>query len=183
MNKRPLLKATNIPKQPLGDIYLSSLTLHSGESIRLSGKNGAGKSSVLRALAGLYDDEKMQMHAEELLWISDQPLVVNGLSVQELLRYFACLYDWLGFDAGIVLPFDSDQAFASLSLGQKQRVNLTRLAYSKAHIWLLDEPERGLDDVGVAWLNEMIGVHTKRGGGVIYASHDTNLLCHRMIEV
>jgi heme exporter protein A len=58
-----------------------------------------------------------------------------------------------------------------LSAGQKRRLALSRLALSKAPLWLLDEPTLGLDVASVARFGGLLSAHRARGGLVVAATH------------
>ena len=61
---------------------------------------------------------------------------------------------------------------ASLSAGQRRRVQLARLAAAQERpLWLLDEPANALDTDGLALLNRLLGAHLERGGMAIVATH------------
>jgi heme exporter protein A len=59
----------------------------------------------------------------------------------------------------------------ALSMGQRRRIGLARLALVPRLLWILDEPAAALDTAGVALLCDMIGVHLARGGMAIIATH------------
>jgi heme exporter protein A len=59
----------------------------------------------------------------------------------------------------------------ALSMGQRRRIGLARLALVPRRLWILDEPAAALDTAGVALLCDMIGVHLARGGMAIIATH------------
>jgi heme exporter protein A len=60
-----------------------------------------------------------------------------------------------------------------LSLGQRRRMGLARVALSQRALWLLDEPGTGLDDAGVRWLESLLADHLGQGGSAVLTSHQT----------
>jgi len=58
-----------------------------------------------------------------------------------------------------------------LSQGQKRRVALSRLLWSSAPLWVLDEPFVALDTAAVSWLAGIVGKHLDAGGMAILTSH------------
>ena len=72
--------------------------------------------------------------------------------------------------AGRSSGFEDSQCF-TLSAGQHQRVSPARLLLSKARLWVLDEPFTTLDVRGVAFLENLIGQHSDRGGSVLVTTH------------
>ena len=157
-----------------------------GEALLLTGANGAGKSSLLRLLAGLLAPAEGQLlwdgadaladrpgHAARLRYLSHQDALKPSLTARENLDFFARL--WGG---------DPDAALAALGLGplaglparvlssgQKRRLALARLALAPAPLWLLDEPTVGLDAASVGRLGGLLARHRSAGGMVLAATH------------
>ena len=163
-----------------------SFVLDRGEALLLVGANGAGKSSLLRLLAGLLVPAEGQLlwdgedaladragHAGRLRYLSHQDALKPALTARENLSFFARL--WGG---------DADAALAALGLaplaelparvlssGQKRRLALARLALAPAPLWLLDEPTVGLDAASVDRLGALLARHRAAGGMVLAATH------------
>lgn len=165
--------------------------VESGGALVLTGPNGSGKSSLLRLLAGL-----LPAAAGSLTW-NDQPIddvedprpqihyvghsdaVKPMLTVAENVSFWARLRSGgSSEDAGVgaaLRAFDmvslSDMPGRFLSAGQKRRVNLARIAATRADIWLLDEPTTALDQDSVHRLDIAITEHRDAGGMVIISTH------------
>jgi heme exporter protein A len=143
------------------------------------GANGVGKSSLLRALAGLarFGVEGSISRFEPLLYLAHAPAIKRALSALENLRcHPAC--DITATPAQISIALEAvqlggfeHQPVGSLSAGQQRRVALARLLLSDAPLWLLDEPFTALDGAGCDWLEECIRVHVSTGGAVLFTSH------------
>jgi heme exporter protein A len=155
------------------------LSVASGQVWQVLGANGVGKSSLLRALAGLarFGIEGSIFRFEPLLYLAHAPAIKGALSPLENLRcHPAC--DITSTPAQIAIALDAvqlsgfeDQPVGSLSAGQQRRVALARLLLTDARLWLLDEPFTALDGGGCDWLEECIRGHVSTGGAVVFTSH------------
>jgi heme exporter protein A len=155
------------------------LSVASGQIWQMLGANGVGKSSLLRALAGLarFGVEGSISRFESLLYLAHAPAIKRALSPLENLRcHPAC--DITSAPAQIAIALEAvqlggfeHQPVGSLSAGQQRRVALARLLLSDAPLWLLDEPFTALDGAGCDWLEECIRAHVSTGGAVIFTSH------------
>ena len=77
-----------------------------------------------------------------------------------------------------------DQFPSHLSFGQIQRVNLSRLGFTKRKVWLLDEPLTGLDQQHQSHISAYLNTHLENGGIVLYASHqDLQLKNQRSLDL
>jgi ABC-type multidrug transport system ATPase subunit len=177
-----LLEAYGIPRQPLGDQYLEYLCLKQGECIRLYGRNGAGKSTILRSLAGLLFDERLSLKGERSFFLTDHALHLPGLTVREYIAYIEKLYGKACKDVSYLRSI-IDQPIETLSLGQMQQLKLLLMLVTDCKVWLLDEPDQALDKQSIVRLNHLLKVFTDNGGGVIYASHNDSLYSSQRIEV
>ncbi|MEQ8515629.1 MAG: cytochrome c biogenesis heme-transporting ATPase CcmA [Chromatocurvus sp.] len=153
--------------------------LHAGEVLQIEGENGAGKTSLLRLLAGVARygyDGKVERFAP-LLYIGHLSAVKELLTPRENLAWHV---DGLGqhSDAAVCealaqvgLAGYEDVPSHQLSAGQHRRVNLARLHLSTQPLWLLDEPFTAIDRDGVASLERLFVSHAQRGGAVVLTSH------------
>lgn len=164
-----------------------SFALRAGEALLLTGANGAGKTTVLRALAGLMPIaggsvllEGGALDAdvgEQCHFVGHLNGLKSGLSAQENLAFWA---NYLG-GAGAVgvsealerfeLSALADVPAGALSAGQKRRLGLARLLVVQRPVWLLDEPTVSLDAQSVGLLAGVIEAHRGGGGMVIAATH------------
>jgi heme exporter protein A len=165
------------------------LQLHAGEVLQIAGKNGAGKSSLLRILAGLADPEDGEIYyqqqplaqsaedyADNLCFIGHLAGVQPQLTALENLQFWRACFaltpadDW-ALLAQLGLAGLEDIPCQQLSAGQQRRVSLARLWLTAAHIWILDEPFTALDQSAIAALTKRIAAHCDAGGAVLLTSH------------
>ena len=161
----------SVPTHPYrGDNELV-LSINPGEGVVLRGRNGSGKTTILKMLAGhyegrvLFNDSRWEGH-----YIAERPFLLSGLTVTKQLAYYRSLYQNESEPWGWLQDLSYMQVSA-LSRGQLQRLSLTRLAYSSATLWLLDEPFNSLDKEGQVAFSGYIDKHLVNGGSVLYASH------------
>ena len=160
-----------------------SLSLAAGEILGLAGANGAGKSTVLAALAGrarIFSGE-FSRHGR-LAWQTQDIPPVAGLPLNghELLALTGAsrsgLPDWLDDKLGWRLD--------RLSGGQRHYLALWAVLQSPAEIVLLDEPTNHLDAPGCAHLSSALQHRANTGAGLLIVSHDSDFLhatCQRVI--
>jgi heme exporter protein A len=163
-----------------------SFSLASGELLTVSGRNGAGKSSLLRTVVGLVriaqgrlgiegGDPELTI-AEQAHYLGHQDALKPSLSVGENLRFWA---GFLGARAVAIAPsleavgLDAlaDLPAAYLSAGQRRRLSIARLLAVKRPIWLLDEPTSTLDVTAQEHLAGFMRAHLTEGGLILAATH------------
>ncbi len=168
------------------------LDLPAGRIVWLRGRNGRGKTSLLRLLAGLstpahgnvlLDGQPLrQLTAPwrmRLLYIAHANALKDDLTVAESLHFLAQLQGRApsGDDIDAALSRLGVHALRralvrTLSQGQRRRVALARLALPHPpSVWLLDEPFDALDDEGVQALHGLLSVQSRRGGSALLTSH------------
>lgn len=164
-----------------------SLRLAAGEACALTGPNGSGKTSLLRAVAGLArleagrigfgDVDPADARAEALHLMGHADGLKSGRTAGEELAFWA---RWSGAGADAVqaaaeslelrtlLPLEVRR----LSAGQRRRLALARLLAAPRSLWLLDEPLSPLDARWRLRFAEVMAAHLKGGGLVLAAVHD-----------
>jgi heme exporter protein A len=162
-----------------------SFNVGAGELLAITGRNGAGKSSLLRIVAGLIrpvggrlwleGGEPELSIAEQVHYLGHQDPVKPSLSVLENLQF------WAAFFAGAIKVDDALElvglgAIATLpagylSAGQRRRLSIARLIAVKRPIWLLDEPTSTLDAAAQHRVAEVMRTHLSEGGLVLAATH------------
>lgn len=167
-----------------------SFTIQPGEIVQIEGHNGAGKTSLLRILAGLSaaDEGEVRWQGENtrrqrevfhqhLLFLGHQAGIKSVLTAYENLVFYQTDSSDKSQDAiyhaleQVGLLGYEDVAVAQLSAGQQRRVALARLWLSTAPLWILDEPLTAIDKQGVATLIELFERHAQNGGMVLLTTH------------
>jgi heme exporter protein A len=163
-----------------------SFSVASGEGMAIRGRNGAGKSSLLRMVVGLVriaggrlalegGDPELTV-GEQAHYLGHQDALKPSLSVGENLRFWSAFFDAASADiveplAAVGLDALIDLPAAYLSAGQRRRLSIARLVAVKRPIWLLDEPTSTLDAAAQARLGEIMRAHLASGGLILAATH------------
>src|SRR5690554_434713 len=159
----------------------AELTIQQGERIGLIGRNGAGKSSLLKILDGRLDPddgEVMRMSGLTVATVEQEPALDDDATIMEFLcgdyieredwqrpAVAGALIDQLGLQA--------DARIASLSGGTRKRVALARALADQPDLLLLDEPTNHLDFDGILWLQNMLA---ETRCTVVVITHDRRFL-------
>lgn len=167
-----------------------SCEIESNQTMLVRGKNGSGKTSFLRLVAGylknyngkvLFNDNDLQQNNELLTdfrFIGQKNSLKDNLTVRKNIEMWQLIYHTKKDINKIVDLLDIrmllNKDINTLSDGQKKRVSLSRLLISKAKVWLLDEPLVYLDLNKVKLLEDIILQHNDTGGITLYTSN-TNI--------
>lgn len=154
-----------------------NLVVNAGDRLALVGRNGAGKSTMLRVMSGSLppDDGQISMPKGASVGILEQmpdfadfatlrDFALDGLPPSDFYRVEA---------ASEGLGFDPDRAVAIASGGERRRAALARVLAEAPDLLLLDEPTNHLDITAILWLEERLRTYE---GAVIAISHDRKFL-------
>lgn len=170
--------------------------VRAGELVWVRGRNGSGKTSLLRLLAGLGQAESGRVLRGDarLLYLGHALALKEDLTASESLAFLLRVQGLAGDAAQVGAALEAVALRAcrqvpvrALSQGQRKRLALARLAAEvQPSVWLLDEPFDALDTDGVAHLHALLQAHRARDGSVVLASHqpvDDALLQPRQIDL
>jgi len=167
--------------------------VHSGEVFGLLGPNGAGKTTTIKVLLGLleptegtarvlgFDPLKDDVVMKQRLgYIAEEPLIYKSLTPFEVFEFIASVR---GLDGDKVTALAKEymeslgaleymnQNIATLSRGNKQKVQIVSALLHDPTLLIMDDPLLGLDAKTVKVVKEIIELHVKRGGSVIFSTH------------
>jgi len=168
-----------------------NFALQAGEALVLTGRNGTGKSTLIRVMAGLLPPDAGRVTvtvsgtvvpraAEAMHYLGHRNAMKREMTVEENLVF------WKGFmgdfEGGRGLT--PDQAaerlglasllhlpFGYLSAGQQRRMAMAKLLVAWRPVWLLDEPTAALDRQSDALFAGIMKEHLGRGGIIVAATH------------
>ena len=189
----PTLAAVDLSCRRGNRLLFSGLNLQvkAAELNWLRGRNGRGKTSLLRLAAGLAVPESGRVFWGEqpvrgnpafqraLVFIAHANALKDDLSVTEALQFLARMHGRDSSTAALHAALDRvgmagrrGAMVRTLSPGQRRRAALARLALERtASVWILDEPYDALDTEGIACVNGLLAEHLARGGSSILTSH------------
>ncbi|NOI76831.1 cytochrome c biogenesis heme-transporting ATPase CcmA [Vibrio coralliilyticus] len=169
-----------------------SFTINSGELVQIEGRNGTGKTTLLRIVTGLGDRDSGEIfwngeniesnrdaYHQDLLFLGHQTGVKRELTAYENLRFYLNIHSRKPVDKETIysalmkvgLVGREDVPVAQLSAGQQRRVALARLWLSDHKLWILDEPLTAIDKQGVNVLESLFLSHAEDDGIVILTTH------------
>ena len=152
------------------------IELKSGQAGILRGPNGVGKTTLLRALAGLQPVEtgKIQYSIDDVCYSGHADGVKPTLTVRENLEFWADIFGHHSISEAaeqFMISDFLDLKVGTLSAGQKRRVGLSRLGLTGRSVWLLDEPTVSLDQTSVSIFENIIKDHLLKNGCALIATH------------
>ena len=166
--------------------------LGSGQTLLLEGRNGSGKTSLLRILCGIRLPETGilnwcgedinslgPIYHEHIAYVGHR----DGLKLDLTPLENLAMARGLGNPNPDISPDDAlrrvdlfgfeDIATRNLSAGQQRRLALARLLVTRAQLWILDEPFTSLDVYGIELAEKLFNEHISRGGMLAMTSHHT----------
>jgi heme exporter protein A len=166
-----------------------SLSLCCGQMLLVEGRNGSGKTSLLRILTGLKMADEGDIYwrgtvisregsgyHERVTYVGHHDGVKRELTCLENLRLVQAMGNPSAVDLDDALEQVNlyrygDTAVANLSAGQRRRLALSRLIVTEADLWILDEPYTSLDKASMALYQSLFETHLKQGGIIVMTSH------------
>lgn len=188
-NRQASLRANNLSCIRDDRVLFSGLNfiVASRQVLLLEGKNGSGKTSLLRILCGFREPDEgtidwcgmpindSRFHAD-MAYVGHLDGVKKELSVLENLKMALALSRPGRFSIEqaldkVHLAGYDDTPVQALSAGQKRRLSLARLLVTHNILWILDEPFTSLDKQGIKLIESLMMEHVDDGGMIILTSH------------
>lgn len=170
-----------------------SISLNAGEIYGFLGSNGAGKSTTIKSLVGIYPFQQGDILIDgvsiktdplnakkQIGYVSDNHAVFERLTGREYVNHMANLYKVEPKDAEartskLLKVFKLEEAFdrpiKSYSHGMKQKISVIGALCHNPKLWVLDEPLTGLDPQSSYQLKQVMKAHAKEGNTVFFSSH------------
>jgi ABC-2 type transport system ATP-binding protein len=191
----PLLGARGVSRR-FGDRFVlepTDVELRAGETVGLVGPNGAGKSTLLALLAGALeptDGEVYGRHDARVGWVPQRPALYRRLTARENLELFARLEGEADVDAAAAALLDEfslpgNVVAGTLSVGNRQRLNVAIALLGEPRVLLLDEPTASLDPEQRSRLWLDLETVPERGGAICFVTqhHDELARADRVLEL
>ncbi|MFX0082127.1 MAG: ABC transporter ATP-binding protein [Candidatus Hodarchaeota archaeon] len=182
-----------------------SFKVHQGEVFGLLGPNGAGKTTTIKLLLGLLEPNEGEMSIfglnpernevaikQRVGYVSEEPLIFKSLTPRDLFNFVASIR---GLDVNKTTNLAKeylesleaiqyyDQLIATLSHGNKQKLQIIAAILHEPDLLILDEPIAGLDAKSVRVVKSILELHTQSGGTVLFSTHIMEIaqeLCDRI---
>ncbi len=185
------LTVKNVTKRIRGKVILDDVSMHlfDGNVYGIVGRNGSGKTMLLRALAGLIRTDEGEIWYQDQLLHKDMDVPPSlGIIIENAglypeftgiknLKLLAAIRKNVGDKEireaieRVGLDPEDKRTYRKYSLGMKQRLLLAQAIMEKPDVILLDEPANGLDEEAVGLMRKIIEEERKRGALILLASH------------
>jgi ABC-2 type transport system ATP-binding protein len=202
LTSKPLIEISGLSKQFGSVRALTDLDLRimPGEIYGLLGPNGAGKTTTIKIIVGLveltsgwvkvvnFDPVKHPIEVKSRIgYVAENPILYESLSPRDFLEFVASMRKIDQASANrritqLASAFDMAQYFdspiATLSMGMKQKVALIAALVHQPPVLLLDEPLNGLDARSSRIVKDLVSLHAKKGGAVLFSTHTMEVAEH-----
>ena len=191
--KNYIIETKNLTKVYGEQMVVNSVNLHieKGSIYGLLGRNGAGKTTIMKMILGLTDISNGEVSvfnqnikgSEKKIYprigaIIETPGFYPNLTGTENLEIFAMLRGTAFPNAVknalevVGLPYKDKKLFGNYSLGMKQRLGIANAILHDPEVLILDEPTNGLDPIGIAEVRSFIkDLSVKKGKTILISSH------------
>ncbi|MCK4383099.1 MAG: ABC transporter ATP-binding protein [Candidatus Lokiarchaeota archaeon] len=207
MNDNVMISVSEL-KKFFGDVKAVngiSFEVKKGEVFGLLGPNGAGKTTTIKLLLGLLEPNHgdisimgLNPETEEVQiksrvgYVSEEPLIFKSLTPKDLFNFIASIRSLDAEETskraqqyleslGALEYYE--QLIATLSHGNKQKIQIVSAILHDPNLLIMDEPLAGLDAKSVKVIKEILDIHIENGGAVLFSTHIMEIaevLCDRI---
>jgi ribose transport system ATP-binding protein len=213
MNDEILLRVVNLSKEFYGNRVLDSvnITLKKGEVFGIIGENGAGKSTFMKILSGIYSPSQGEIYLEEKKVEIKDPLTAKKLGITLIPQEFNLVETLTVFEniflgdeishkillnkkemkkrskdilKSLNVELDIEQTVEKLSVAQKQMVEIAKAITHESKILIMDEPTTALTEVEIKTLFDLIKELKNKRISVFFISHklkEVKEICDRVL--
>ena len=182
-----LVKCIDVNKK-FGDKHILkniNLTIPKGKIIGLLGKNGTGKSTLIKLINDLLtptsgeilvNGEKVGVNSKKIIsYLPERTYLDKSMTVNNVIKYFEDFYDNFDSKKAIKLLKDLDldvnQKLSKMSKGMQEKVQLVLVMSREAELYILDEPLGGVDPATRDYILDTILTNFNEGASVIISTH------------
>ena len=169
-------------KQVLNNI---TLTVPRGKIIGLLGKNGTGKTTLIKLINGLitptegeiiFEGEKIGPQSKlNIAYLPERTYLDKSMTINETLKFFKEFYSNFDIDKAKdllkKLDLDENQKIIKMSKGMQEKVQLVLVMSRKADLYILDEPLGGVDPATRGYILDTILTNFNEGASIIISTH------------
>ena len=169
-------------KQVLNNI---TLTVPRGKIIGLLGKNGTGKTTLIKLINGLltptegeiiFEGEKIGTESKlKISYLPERTYLDKSMTIKETLYFFKEFYQNFDIDKAKdllkKLDLDENQKIIKMSKGMQEKVQLVLVMSRKADLYILDEPLGGVDPATRDYILDTILTNFNEGASIIISTH------------
>lgn len=200
------LELKNVSKKFGSNVIIKNvnMVLESGKIYGFVGRNGSGKSVLLKLICGFYSPTSGQILLDGVDYISlnsfpndtraliEKPNFLPDISGYENLKLLASIQNKIGTDEildiidKLNLTDEKDKKFSKYSLGTKQKLGIAQVLMENPKLIILDEPFNGVEEVTVKKIRKLLSEEKKNDKIIIIASHikdDIKLLADEVYQV
>ncbi len=182
-----LLEIRNLTKKFDGRTIIDdvNLVIPKGKIIGLLGKNGAGKSTIIKSINGLLTIDSGEIKfkgkdigiysKEHIAYLPERTYLDKSLKVSQAINYFKEFYKDFNEDKAYKLlkdlNLDADVYISKMSKGMQEKLQLILVMSRDADLYILDEPLGGVDPATRDYILDTILSNFKEGSSVIISTH------------
>lgn len=169
-------------KQVLNNI---TLTVPRGKIIGLLGKNGTGKTTLIKLINGLltptegemiFEGEKIGPQSKlNIAYLPERTYLDKSMTINETLKFFKEFYSNFDIDKAKdllkKLDLNENQKIIKMSKGMQEKVQLVLVMSRKADLYILDEPLGGVDPATRDYILDTILTNFNEGASIIISTH------------